>query len=547
MANPEHLEILNQGVETWNKWRKDNPKVIPDLSNADLEGEDLQNSNLSKANLKEINFGETNLTQSDLSWTNLYQANLRKAILYKAKLTGADLCQANFRKADLRMVEFSWVDDRNVDFTETDIGGASLIGKDLSGSDLSGLDLHGRNLRGARLNEANLYGTDLSEANLAGATFVKANLDRAMLDSATLAYADLSDASLKVATLNDTDLTKATLTRASLVSATLVLADLKEAKCGEADLTWANLRGARLIGTNLDGATLSGATLEDVQLAGWSIKGIICECIYWDGIWKDKSVYRPGEFERLYADKTKVKLFYKDGISPLEIATLPALIHHIEASHTECKLRFQSIEDASGGAIVTLAIDTADGLAHEYLDKLRQDIQSEVQRDVHQIRQTLEIKGELIQRLNGQVESLQWTVKEILTNQKPTYYLEKGNIQMGDTHQNYGQTSGMGRNVHAHDMTFNQVVSHFEQSIDLPALAKQLAELREEMAKRQDSSTQTAIAIGKIAEAEKAAEEKNPSKVMESLKAAGQWTLDFAKEVGKDLAVEAIKLSVGMP
>jgi len=29
MANEEHLEILDQGVEVWNKWRKENPDVKP--------------------------------------------------------------------------------------------------------------------------------------------------------------------------------------------------------------------------------------------------------------------------------------------------------------------------------------------------------------------------------------------------------------------------------------------------------------------------------------------------------------------------------------
>ena len=32
MANKEHLAILKQGVEVWNKWRKENPEIKPDLS-----------------------------------------------------------------------------------------------------------------------------------------------------------------------------------------------------------------------------------------------------------------------------------------------------------------------------------------------------------------------------------------------------------------------------------------------------------------------------------------------------------------------------------
>jgi hypothetical protein len=32
MINPEHLAILKQGVEIWNKWREENPDIMPDLS-----------------------------------------------------------------------------------------------------------------------------------------------------------------------------------------------------------------------------------------------------------------------------------------------------------------------------------------------------------------------------------------------------------------------------------------------------------------------------------------------------------------------------------
>lgn len=118
---------------------------------------------------------------------------------------------------------------------------------------------------------------------------------------------------------------------------------------------------------------------------------------------------------------------------------------------------------------------------------------------------------------------------------------------MGDNYNISGQAGAVGQNAHANDMTFNQIVNHFEKSIDLPTLEKQLAELRQAMSEKQGSSPQTAIALGKVAEAEIAAQEKNPSKVMESLKAAGQWTLDFAKEIGKDVVVEAVKQSMGMP
>ena len=36
MANPEHLAILIQGVEVWNRWREENPEIRPDLREGGL-------------------------------------------------------------------------------------------------------------------------------------------------------------------------------------------------------------------------------------------------------------------------------------------------------------------------------------------------------------------------------------------------------------------------------------------------------------------------------------------------------------------------------
>ncbi len=48
MANPKHVEILKQGVEAWNKWRMENPSVVPDLNGENLNGEMLWGVNLSE-------------------------------------------------------------------------------------------------------------------------------------------------------------------------------------------------------------------------------------------------------------------------------------------------------------------------------------------------------------------------------------------------------------------------------------------------------------------------------------------------------------------
>jgi uncharacterized protein YjbI with pentapeptide repeats len=145
MANPEHLEILKQGVKAWNKWRQEHPKTSPDLSNADLSG-----VNLSRADLRGINLSEANLSKADLSG-----ATLITAILYWTDLSEADLTHANLNGADL---------------THAVLNEADLTYADLSGADFLSACLIGANLFGAKLSKA-----DLKEAGL-GLT-VMANTD----------------------------------------------------------------------------------------------------------------------------------------------------------------------------------------------------------------------------------------------------------------------------------------------------------------------------------------------------------------------------------
>ena len=90
MANPEHLKVLKQGVEVWNRWREQNPEIRPDLTQADL---------------REANLGLANLSGANLRRAYLYRANLRGADLSRANLRLADLLQADLSEADLRGAE----------------------------------------------------------------------------------------------------------------------------------------------------------------------------------------------------------------------------------------------------------------------------------------------------------------------------------------------------------------------------------------------------------------------------------------------------------
>lgn len=86
----------------------------------------------------------------------------------------------------------------------------------------------------------------------------------------------------------------------------------------------------------------------------------------------------------------------------------------------------------------------------------------------------------------------------------------------------------------------NKVTIQGASLSDLGALAQQLTTLRQTMMEEAKTADQV-IAVGKIAEAEQAAQAKDAPKMMDSLKAAGQWALDVASRIGINLAVEVLK------
>lgn len=158
MATEEHLEILKQGVEVWNRWRKENPRIIPDLRDVCLRG--------------------ANLYLADFSGSQLQGANLSGAQLNSANLSGAQLDTVNLSEANL---------------SNASLEGATLREAILSGVNLSNATLNSATLRGARLDNANLRGADLDDVNLRRVTLHGADLSEVILGYTVLADLDLSN------------------------------------------------------------------------------------------------------------------------------------------------------------------------------------------------------------------------------------------------------------------------------------------------------------------------------------------------------------------
>lgn len=203
MAVKEHLRMIRQGSDAWDKWREKNPEVKPDLSEANLEDLDLSEIDLASANLKGADLNNANLSGSNLNWSDLtgacfIRANLSGAYLTRANLTRGDFTGANLSGTEITEGSLSGTNLREANLTHSDLRGADLREANLSRSDLSGANLSGADLRKAILSGAALRGTHLSEANL-----TRADLSGAYLEHTNLMHALLVETNFEEAVLMD--------------------------------------------------------------------------------------------------------------------------------------------------------------------------------------------------------------------------------------------------------------------------------------------------------------------------------------------------------
>jgi hypothetical protein len=183
MPNDEHVKLLKQGADAWNKWRVENPNIRPDLSEADLIEANLYGAYLNVANLRDAVLSEADLGRANLNGADLRGANLRGADLWEAHLTDANLSDAVLSKAKLDGANLRGANLRGADF-----GGANLSGADLRSAVLSEADLSRANLNGADLRGANLRGANLGGADLDGAVLVDTDLRGAQAEKEQLGW-----------------------------------------------------------------------------------------------------------------------------------------------------------------------------------------------------------------------------------------------------------------------------------------------------------------------------------------------------------------------
>jgi uncharacterized protein YjbI with pentapeptide repeats len=126
------MEILRQGVNAWNLWRKKYSNVRPKLQSVNLnrmclEGIDLREADLSSAALQDCDLYKANLSGATAAAARLQRSDLSRALLVGANLRFADLSEADLSGADLSQAVL----------TKCKLFGANLVATNLCGADLS--------------------------------------------------------------------------------------------------------------------------------------------------------------------------------------------------------------------------------------------------------------------------------------------------------------------------------------------------------------------------------------------------------------------------
>jgi len=178
MARKQHLQVLRQGRDQWDAWRKENPKITPDLSEADLRGMEL----------KFVDFRRADLTRSNLS--GIYAVHGQ---FHNADLRGADLRDGQFSEASFLHANLSNVNAFAAEFAECDFTSAKVHRSVLQEARLMRADLHRASLREADLTEADFSSASLERAKLCKAVLVGSNLIAANLTGTDFTNAEFGD------------------------------------------------------------------------------------------------------------------------------------------------------------------------------------------------------------------------------------------------------------------------------------------------------------------------------------------------------------------
>jgi uncharacterized protein YjbI with pentapeptide repeats len=480
MEKQEFLDLLQQGVDSWNFWRERNLDVEVDLSGINFTG-NFSGIDLNGVNLSGADFSEVDLSGANLSGADLSGANLSEAQLIDTDLSEADLSKANLSEAYL---------------TDANVYGANLVGANLKEAHLADANFSDANLSGANLSKAYLLGTDLGDVNLS-----RANLSSAEVTEANLSGANLSGANLSGANLSGADLSRANLRKANLgyagydfygINTNLIKSNLTGADLQGANLTGANLSGAEFYGANLIRATLSKIQAADAQFAfakftgacleGWqynnstNFNGVVCDFVYSDSNRRKPYPvgrrFAPGEFTKVFQKSFEtIDIVICDSI---DLETFIYSFKALQGKHEDAQLDIQSLEE-KGENIYVVKVGMSSEVDQEVIhtefmqihEKIREALEEKYRTELVHYQQQTQSLRENINNLHNLLQ--QQTEVQKLMAETPKYDLRGSKFGGGFAGDGGTQIGGI-----LNDYSSKQSLD--EAAAEIQQLLKQLEE-----------------------------------------------------------------------
>lgn len=237
-------------------------------------------------------------------------------------------------------------------FEEVTMRGVSLDRAICDKADISYADLQGSKLRKASFKNGKLACVNLTSVKLSGTSFEGATLSGAHLNSVKANWVDFRRVSLHKASLRDSyvrdcDFDKANLFGVDATNARLRNCDFYNVTMSEACLRGVDFGRSNLSSANLDGSDITGAILSQTITENWSVKGIICEYVYFDEEGKHRIPptrnFEAGEFEELYSWFPGFTYYFKDSMHALDPYVISVIVSGLNISLPDLHLEIEAI------------------------------------------------------------------------------------------------------------------------------------------------------------------------------------------------------------
>lgn len=171
MGNPQHVQWLSEGVNSWNTRRR-REHFTPDLEGEDLtamfnsehgpitlrppvpdsKGIDLSQAKLNGAILENLDLSDSSFTGAYLNDARLMGSHFKRSSFWGSRLNRAHLNRCNLESAHFKN---AWM--RSADLSESDLRGATFIFCHLEGANFFNANLGGTDFPLSRPWEARLY------------------------------------------------------------------------------------------------------------------------------------------------------------------------------------------------------------------------------------------------------------------------------------------------------------------------------------------------------------------------------------------------------